>query len=88
MRMTIDKLRDRVGETFTARGRGRRLTLTLMAVDALQAPPDAGRTPFSLESVPERRRERKRADGCRGRHERSFGHVGRLERLRDHRMGA
>jgi hypothetical protein len=49
-KLTIDDFRDRVGETFAAAAaEGRSLTLTLTSVDALSAPPDAARTPFSLE---------------------------------------
>ena len=47
--VTIDDFRDRVGETFDATAAGRALALTLTSVDALSAPPDGGRTPFSLE---------------------------------------
>lgn len=48
-KLTIDDFRDRVGEPFTATAAdGRTLTLTLASVDALSAPPDAARTPFSL----------------------------------------
>lgn len=49
-KLTIDDFRHRVGETFAASAaEGRSLTLTLTSVDALPAPPDGGRTPFSLE---------------------------------------
>ena len=49
-RLTIDDFEGRVGETFGARAaEGRTLTLTLTSVDELPAPPDGGRTPFSLE---------------------------------------
>ncbi len=49
-KLTIDDFENRVGETFTARAaEGRTLTLTLTSVDELPAPPDGGRTPFSLE---------------------------------------
>ncbi len=49
-KLTIDDFRDRLGETFRATAAGSRtLTLTLTSVDALPAPPDGGRTPFSLE---------------------------------------
>ena len=49
-RLTIDDFEDRVSETFRATAaEGRTLTLTLTSVDALPAPPDGGRTPFSLE---------------------------------------
>ena len=49
-KLTIDDFQDRVGETFTATAAdGRILTLTLASADALPAPPDAGRAPFSVE---------------------------------------
>jgi hypothetical protein len=49
-RLTIDDFEDRVSETFRATAaEGRTLTLTLTSVDALPAPADGGRTPFSLE---------------------------------------
>ncbi len=48
--LTKEDFADRVGETFTASAaEGRILTLTLTSVDAFAAPPDGGRTPFSLE---------------------------------------
>lgn len=47
--LTIDDFGGHVGETFTATAGTRVLTLTLTSVDALPAPPDGGRTPFSLE---------------------------------------
>jgi hypothetical protein len=49
---TIDNFRDRIGEAFPATPTltpGRTLNLTLTSLDALPAPPDGGRVPFSLE---------------------------------------
>ena len=49
-KLTIEDFEGRVGETFSASAAdGRTLTLTLTSVDGLYAPPDGGRTPFSLE---------------------------------------
>jgi hypothetical protein len=49
-RLTIDDFEGRTGETFTATAAGgRTLELTLTSVQALTAPPDAARAPFSLE---------------------------------------
>ena len=49
-KLTIDDFEARVGETFRARAAdGRTLTLTLTSAERLPAPPDGGRTPFSLE---------------------------------------
>ena len=49
-RLTIADFSGRVGETFNATAPdGPTLTLTLASVDELPAPPDGGRTPFSLE---------------------------------------
>jgi hypothetical protein len=49
-KLTIDDFVGRIGERFAATaGEGRTLDLRLSSVDRLPAPPDGGRTPFSLE---------------------------------------
>ena len=51
-KLVIDDFKDRLGEEFAATAaEGRTLALTLTSVDALPAPPDGRRTPFSLEFV-------------------------------------